>query len=730
MKNLEASGNFTFTDLVGELEKGQFAIPDFQREFAWEPWDIVDLLKSIFMDYYIGTLLLWKSKKQNIEILKCENIYGGNLDNDPKHIVLDGQQRLTALNYSILSPNKPFPRRKSKCYFFVNVKKLLNEDYDDNVFFYYWESKWVLSLLNDTDMQFKEDIMPISILKDPWDIQDWLSSYKAYKQNNDLEFSAGDFNYLKELFKELLTKYKVAFIELDRDIEISKVCDIFTKLNSKGVPLNIFDLLNAILRPHDIYLKEMWRTESPELEFTDSNKMRIYVLQVMSVILQTYCSGKYLYYLVPSSEKVIKNADGSKSKIVLISSKEEFKSLWDESALSIKNTISKLKNPRDFGAVLSKFVPYPSMIPIISSIYSYLDNNKVSGRLKVEQKIWKWYWASVFTQNYSSSVESQTAKDFSDLKKWFADDTKQPEIIDLFIKSYKDLALKSEVRQGTAIYNAIINLLIIKGAKDWDTFSLPEYSKLDDHHIVPYSWGKKEVGSDINTILNKTPLSPDTNRTVVSDKMPNEYIAELINANGKDEVIKLMNSHLISEKALDILLRVDFSKSDYYEFIEERYQTIINHINNTIIEQTIEVPNDLKQLDAQIEEIEIKIRYLISSKLKDIDKIYKNYVPSFIQEKINRRIISFLKKNPSLAENSFASFHEKLQFFDLQELYQIITNKSLWEYFEHNLKNKEQLMNRFVQMGDLRNSIRHSRIATDICKLDGKAAIEWFKSLL
>ena len=37
-------------------------IPDFQRGFEWEPWDIKELMSSIFRDYYIGSLLLWKGK--------------------------------------------------------------------------------------------------------------------------------------------------------------------------------------------------------------------------------------------------------------------------------------------------------------------------------------------------------------------------------------------------------------------------------------------------------------------------------------------------------------------------------------------------------------------------------------------------------------------------------------------------------------------------------------------
>ena len=54
---------------------GRFVAPDFQREFEWKPRDISDLMRSIFLDYYIGSLLLWKGKEDNFATLACEPIY-------------------------------------------------------------------------------------------------------------------------------------------------------------------------------------------------------------------------------------------------------------------------------------------------------------------------------------------------------------------------------------------------------------------------------------------------------------------------------------------------------------------------------------------------------------------------------------------------------------------------------------------------------------------------------
>ena len=98
MKDAQKPDHVSLTTLVNRLREGRFVIPDFQRDFEWEPWDISALMSSIFRDYYISSLLLWKGKGENFEALACEPIYAFNGDNgNPEYIVLDGQQRLTAM---------------------------------------------------------------------------------------------------------------------------------------------------------------------------------------------------------------------------------------------------------------------------------------------------------------------------------------------------------------------------------------------------------------------------------------------------------------------------------------------------------------------------------------------------------------------------------------------------------------------------------------------------------
>jgi uncharacterized protein with ParB-like and HNH nuclease domain len=114
MKNAQKPDHISLNTLTSRLREGRFLIPDFQREFEWKPWDIRELMRSIFLDYYIGSLLLWKGKKENFEALSCEPIYGFDAKGSPEYIVLDGQQRLTAMYYAFFAPDAPLPNRSNR----------------------------------------------------------------------------------------------------------------------------------------------------------------------------------------------------------------------------------------------------------------------------------------------------------------------------------------------------------------------------------------------------------------------------------------------------------------------------------------------------------------------------------------------------------------------------------------------------------------------------------------
>ena len=74
------------------------------------------------------------------------------------------------------------------------------------------------------------------------------------------------------------------------------------------------------------------------------------------------------------------------------------------------------------------------------------------------------YWASIFTNRYSGAVESTSARDYTDVKAWFADDSAEPELVAEFWRSVGEIDLGQVTRLGTSVYNGLFNLLVLSGA--------------------------------------------------------------------------------------------------------------------------------------------------------------------------------------------------------------------------------------------------------------------------
>ena len=126
----------TIKDALDAVSKNHYVLPAIQREFVWKPEQICRLFDSLMQGYPFGTFLFWRVEPENSAEFKffgfvqhfherdaahCPEL--GTLPNRELTAVLDGQQRLTALNIglrgsmAIKEPNKwrtnpnAFPKR-------------------------------------------------------------------------------------------------------------------------------------------------------------------------------------------------------------------------------------------------------------------------------------------------------------------------------------------------------------------------------------------------------------------------------------------------------------------------------------------------------------------------------------------------------------------------------------------------------------------------------------------
>ena len=114
-----------------------------------------------------------------------------------------------------------------------------------------------------------------------------------------------------------------------------------------------------------------------------------------------------------------------------------------------------------------------------------------------------------------------------------------------------------------------------------------------------------------NSILNRSPLTADTNRNIIKDRLPNEYLPELILRSGEEEVKNILDTHFISTKGLEILLRNPFTSDDFEDFISERQKTIQNAMEDLLIKERLDLIPKLRDMDKDIEKVELSLRSIV-----------------------------------------------------------------------------------------------------------------------
>ena len=84
---------FLVSNILSWVQEGQIAIPEIQRPFVWSTTKVRDLMDSLYRGYPIGYIIAWKNPDVR---LKDGSVSTG------KKVLIDGQQRITALKAAVL----------------------------------------------------------------------------------------------------------------------------------------------------------------------------------------------------------------------------------------------------------------------------------------------------------------------------------------------------------------------------------------------------------------------------------------------------------------------------------------------------------------------------------------------------------------------------------------------------------------------------------------------------
>ena len=297
-----------------------------------------------------------------------------------------------------------------------------------------------------------------------------------------------------EHLKEITEQYQIAYVELDRELALDKVCDIFTQVNSKGIRLDVFDLINALVKPKGLQLKHMWRQAQPQLDFVETERMNVYILQVMSILRQAYCSPEVPLLPAPSAGEA-RFATGAPF------AKRSSSGHRSNSRPCGTTQSTRSARPSTCSATLRNSEPSPPRTCHTSRSF------RSSRRCRSRRRRCRQTTSSTPNGRSATGIGRASSPTATPVRL-----SQQPratssmshpgsQTMTRSLRCSKNSAAVPHLgaaqgsRRGTSVYNGIFNLLVLRGARDWMTGNVPQYGDLDDHHIVPKDWRKNHPGA-------------------------------------------------------------------------------------------------------------------------------------------------------------------------------------------------------------------------------------------
>ena len=211
------------------VKSKEIAIPEIQRPFVWEPTKVRNLLDSLYQGYPVGYLIAWRNPTVR---LKDGSHSAG------KRILIDGQQRVTALMAALLG------------------REVLTKDYETiriRIAFHPVEEKFEVgnpaidknpAWIPDVADLFAPDAKLLQITR----------NYVTANTGADEDTIFGTLEKLRKIINN-----HVGIIELADDLEIETVTEIFIRVNSAGASLSQADFAMSKIAANETYGGNMLR---------------------------------------------------------------------------------------------------------------------------------------------------------------------------------------------------------------------------------------------------------------------------------------------------------------------------------------------------------------------------------------------------------------------------------------------------------------------------------------
>jgi hypothetical protein len=547
------------SDYLNWTTSGRLQLPDFQREYKWEDERIRSLLVTVLRGHPMGAVMLLETGSDQVRF-KPKPVSGTSVapGTEPKLLLLDGQQRLTSLTQALTGDGVVHTKDDKKRLFdrryYIDMALAVQGDefIEESVKSVPGDGK----IKTDFDRRIVLDLStPVLEQQHAWFPLRLL--FAGYDQNGWL-YGVGDQDLAKQ-FMEIVLKptatYQIPAIQLGSDTSKSAVATVFEKVNTGGVPLNVFELLTATFAGDKAYfdqhgddfrLNDDWAAIQEEFK--------------AEPVLTSLGSTDFLQAATLLTTWKRSRYSTAERKPAISAKRDDILKLQLSDYLEWRDVLVKAFEwtavfAADLHIFEPRFMPYPTqLVPLAVSKVILGD---VADSHGVKERLRQWYWCGILGELYGSATETRFARDVEQLAGWAGGTTSTAPgtVSEALFQERRLYTLKT--RQSAA-YKGIYALIIGTGAKDWIkdvTFSRVQYKTLqtDIHHIFPEKWSKDRNldRSQWDSIINKTPLAAATNRAI-GGVAPTEYLPRVQSRDqlSADEVDAVISTHGIDAASL------------------------------------------------------------------------------------------------------------------------------------------------------------------------------------
>ncbi len=551
---------YELSDYLKWTTSGKIQLPDFQRGYKWDDERIRQLLVTILRGHPLGVVMLLKTGNHQIRF-KPRPVEGVTIDSttSPDLLLLDGQQRLTSLTQAltgdgVVATEDSRGKKLTRRYYLHMETALLGEDrIDDAVISVPGDGvvrsnfgKDIELDLSDADKERKEGYFPLRLLLAGVESMTWLLALTDKEQTS---------RFIAAVVQPAGT-YNIPAIELDTSTSKAAVATVFEKVNTGGLPLNVFELLTATFagdkayydkHGHDFRLNDDWH----------ETKLKFANYPVLSAVEST----DFLQAITMLTTLRANRADTSGRSPAVSAKREDMLELELDDYLQWRDPLREAfvwasTLLADLHIFDTRFLPYPKQLVPLAAIKVELGND--ASLIGVRERLMQWFWCGILGELYGGAIETRFVRDLEQVPAWSrkTDGALTPRTVQ--DANFVESRLHSLRTRGAAAYKGIYAILLGNGARDWlhdQAFDKVQYVNLavDIHHIFPKKWcTENEIDDERReSIVNKTPLSAVTNRTI-GGAAPDAYLLAIerkakIDASFLDN---LLRTHLVDPQAL------------------------------------------------------------------------------------------------------------------------------------------------------------------------------------